>query len=199
MLIKKYFEIITNDLIINENKLNKLDAAIGDGDYGSNVVKGFKYILDQSSSFTQTSSLQSDLMTCAKQFMDKIGGSSGFLTGVVFMALAQSFQNKITITNQDIGNALKAACERISQLGKTKVGEKTMLDALYPAAIAMCATTDVNINFVKAAEAAHLGAESTINMKATKGRSSYLGERSIGHMDPGACAIAIIFKSLTKI
>ncbi|MDR0675029.1 MAG: hypothetical protein LBF36_02080, partial [Mycoplasmataceae bacterium] len=68
MLIKKYLEIITNDLILNEAKLNKLDAAVGDGDYGSNVLKGFKYALAQSNHFSETSTLQNDLMICAKEF-----------------------------------------------------------------------------------------------------------------------------------
>lgn len=185
--------------MINESKLNKLDAAVGDGDYGSNVVKGFQYALAQASHFTQGSTLQNDLTLCAKEFMNKIGGSSGFLTGVALMAMADSFQNKTNITNQDIGDALKQACDRISQAGKTKVGEKTMLDALHPTIAAMHSTTDTSINFAKAAEAAHHGADSTIAMKATKGRASYLGERSIGHMDPGACAVSIIFQSLTKI
>jgi dihydroxyacetone kinase-like protein len=199
MLITKYLQTIANDLVINENKLNKLDAALGDGDYGSNVVKGFKYILQQSNSFTDTSSLQDDLTICAKQFMDKVGGSSGFLTGVAFMAMAQTFKNKTQVTNQDVAEAIQAACDRISQMGKTKLGEKTMLDALYPTINAMQSTAGQDLNFAKAAKAAYEGAQATMNMKATKGRASYLGERSIGHMDAGACAIAIIFKSLTKI
>ncbi|MDR1235282.1 MAG: dihydroxyacetone kinase subunit L [Mycoplasmataceae bacterium] len=199
MLITKYIETITNDLITNENKLNQLDAALGDGDYGSNVVKGFKCILQEASNFTTTSSLQDDLMVCAKQFMNKIGGSSGFLTGVAFMGMAQTFKDKTVITNQDIAEAIKAACDQISQKGKTQVGEKTMLDDLYPVINAMQTTSDSKINFAKAAEAAYQGAQATISMKATKGRASYLGERSVGHMDAGACAISIIFKSLTKI
>ncbi|MDR0675225.1 MAG: dihydroxyacetone kinase subunit L, partial [Mycoplasmataceae bacterium] len=170
-----------------------------DGDYGSNVLKGFKYALAQSNHFSETSTLQNDLMICAKEFMNKIGGSSGLLTGAALMAMAQSFQNKSNLTNQDISEALKMACERISQLGKTKMGEKTMLDALYPTVAAMQNTTSTNINFEKAAEAAFAGAEATINMQATKGRASYLGDRSLGYMDPGACAVAIIFKSLTKV
>ncbi|MDR3330032.1 MAG: dihydroxyacetone kinase subunit L [Mycoplasmataceae bacterium] len=198
MKITKYIQNIVNVLQANEAHLNDLDAAIGDGDHGSNVARGFKAILEQNGQFTDDSLIEKDLMVCAQQLMSKIGGSSGPLLGSAFMALAITLKGHTTFNNQDIGNGLKAAFDRVSQLGKSTTGEKTMLDALKPAVDAM-KNSNGDINFKLAAEVALKGAESTIPMLATKGRASYLGERSIGHMDPGACSIALIFDALSNV
>ncbi|MDR0740057.1 MAG: dihydroxyacetone kinase subunit L [Mycoplasmataceae bacterium] len=198
MEITKYIQSITNELINNESKLNALDTAIGDGDHGSNVVRGFKAILEQSSQFTKESLIEKDLMTCAQQLMSKIGGSSGPLLGSAFMALAISFKSKTTFTNKDLALGIQAAFDRISQLGKSKLGEKTMLDAIHPTIDAFNNSNSNSLDFAQAATAANKGAEATIPMLAMKGRASYLGERSIGHMDPGAYSVALIFKALSE-
>lgn len=193
----KYIQSISDELIANESKLNQLDAAIGDGDHGSNVVRGFKAILAQSSQFTTNSTLDKDLMVCAQQLMSKIGGSSGPLLGSAFLALSMSFKNKTSITKQDVIDALTKAFEKICQLGQSKIGEATMLDALYPAIEALKQSS--SLDFKVAADAAQKGADNTIQMRATKGRASYLGERSVGHMDPGACSSALMFKAISNI
>ncbi|MDR2369398.1 MAG: dihydroxyacetone kinase subunit L [Mycoplasmataceae bacterium] len=198
MEITKYMQSIINTLSANESKLNDLDAAIGDGDHGSNILRGFKAVLEQSHNFTKESLIEKDLMLCAQQLMSKIGGSSGPLLGSAFMALSVALKNKTIFTNQDIAQGLQMAFDRISQLGKSKIGEKTMLDAIYPAIKAMDVTQD-KLDFTAAARAADDGAIATIPMLATKGRASYLGERSIGHMDPGAYSVALIFSALTKV
>jgi dihydroxyacetone kinase-like protein len=198
MEITQYIKSIVDTLTNNEAKLNDLDAAIGDGDHGSNVVRGFKAILEQSNAFTKESLIEKDLMVCAQQLMSKIGGSSGPLLGSAFMALSVSLKGKTTFSNLDIANGLQAAFDRISQLGKSKTGEKTMLDALYPTIEAM-KNTNAPLDFSQAAQAAKKGADATIPMLATKGRASYLGERSINHMDPGACSIALIFEAISKV
>jgi dihydroxyacetone kinase-like protein len=197
MNITSYLQNILSELQTNKDKLNELDAAIGDGDHGSNVVRGFEAVLTQASQFTEATPIEKDLMTCAQQLMSKIGGSSGPLLGSAFMALAMTLKGKTTFNNVDFGTALSAASDKIGALGKSHAGEKTMLDALIPAADAMKnnpGALDFNIAYT----AAQKGAETTIPMLATKGRASYLGERSKGHMDPGACSIALIFKGLAK-
>ena len=108
-----------------------------------------------------------------------------------------SFKNKTTINKQDVVEALTKAFEKICQLGQSKVGEATMLDALAPAIEALKQSS--NLDFKAAATQAQAGADTTTPMKATKGRASYLGDRSIGHMDPGACSVALIFKSLSNV
>jgi dihydroxyacetone kinase-like protein len=198
MKITQYIKVITDNLVLNEDNLNKLDASIGDGDHGSNIVRGFQAILSQVSNFTNESLIEKDLMICAQQLMSKVGGSSGPILGTAFMALATVLKGKTKIVNEDLANALETAYTRMCQLGKSKIGEKTMLDALYPTIAALKTTPEI-LDFTKAAVAAKDGAEATIKMLATKGRASYLGERSIGHMDPGACSVAIIFSALAKI
>jgi dihydroxyacetone kinase-like protein len=193
--IISYLENIFHELDSNKDQLNALDAAIGDGDHGSNVVRGFQAILTQTTLFTSETTLDKDLMICATQLMSKIGGSSGPLLGSAFMAISMAVKGKTTFTNQDIGDALMAAVNKIQILGKSHAGEKTMLDALIPAAKA-CQEGPATLDFNIAYEAAKQGANATIGMLATKGRASYLGERSIGHMDPGACSISLIFKGL---
>jgi dihydroxyacetone kinase-like protein len=197
MNITKYLQNILSELQANKDKLNELDAAIGDGDHGSNVVRGFEAVLAQASQFTETSPIEKDLMVCAQQLMSKIGGSSGPLLGSAFMALSMSLKGKTSFTNAEFGAALSAAADKIGMLGKSHAGEKTMLDALIPAADAM-KNSSAPLDFSIAYTAAQKGAEDTIPLLATKGRASYLGERSRGHMDPGACSIALIFKGLTK-
>jgi dihydroxyacetone kinase-like protein len=149
MEITKYIKAIYDELSINQNKLNELDAAIGDGDHGTNIVRGFKFILEQAPNFTKDSPIEKDLMICGQQLMSKIGGSSGLLMGSAFLAIATALKGKTQITNQDIADGLQKAYDRISQLGKAKVGEKTMLDALYPAIGALRATSK-NLDFSQA-------------------------------------------------
>ncbi|MDR0739686.1 MAG: dihydroxyacetone kinase subunit L [Mycoplasmataceae bacterium] len=199
MEIQKYIQAITDVAIANEAKLNALDAAIGDGDFGSNAVRGFKSIAEHIDAFTAESSIEADLLMCGKQLMSQIGGSSGLLMGAAFIAMATSLKGKTSFSNQDIANALQNACNRISQLGKAKVGEKTMLDALTPVVAALQNTQTTNLDFASAAKAAMTGAQSTVDMQPFKGRASYLGERAIGHMDAGAFFVALIFQRLNEI
>ncbi|GHU48097.1 hypothetical protein FACS1894218_4060 [Bacilli bacterium] len=130
MNISNYIQAILNELQQHENELNELDQAIGDGDHGSNVVRGFKGVADQSSQFTDATPIEKDLMTIAQQLMSKIGGSSGPLLGTAFMALSSTLKGKATFSGDDLSLALKAAFDHISALGKSKIGEATMLDAL---------------------------------------------------------------------
>ncbi|GHU32697.1 hypothetical protein FACS1894166_06560 [Bacilli bacterium] len=196
MNISTSIQSIFNELQQHESELNDLDQAIGDGDHGSNVVRGFKAVLDQVSQFTDASPIEKDMMTIAQQLMSKIGGSSGPLLGSAFLALSISFKGKTNITGDDVSLALKAAFDKISALGKSTVGEATMLDALFPTIEAI---KGAQPNYAAAYTAAEKGAESTVPMKATKGRASYLGDRSIGHMDPGAKSISLIFKALANV
>lgn len=196
----KYIQAIYNTLNKNKNKLNELDAAIGDGDYGSNISRGYHEILKVKSSFTPSSSLDADLMKCASVLMAKIGGSSGLLHGTAYMQLSIHLKGLKEIKNSDFAKALEAALNGIKTLGKSSEGEKTMIDALSPAVNAFkSASDDQPLVFAKARDAAQQGAKATKQMKATKGRASYLGDRSIGCMDAGACSIALIFDAVNNI
>lgn len=198
MKISKYINNIYEELKVNMDKLNALDAAIGDGDHGSNVCRGFKAILDEEASFTETTMIGNDFNKCASILMAKIGGSSGPLLGICFMNMGMALKDKEKIKNSDFYMALEKGINGIKLLGKSTTGEKTMLDALVPALAAFKEADDKPLAFAKAAELAEIGAKNTIQMLATKGRASYLGQRSIGHQDPGATSIALIFKALAN-
>jgi len=190
--------------------LTALDQAIGDGDHGINLDRGFAAIVamlderpapeDGTADATATADL---LRQAGKTLISKVGGASGPLYGTAFLRGAGAIG---AATDPSAGAAFVAALEAaaggISALGKSAEGEKTMLDALFPAARAARAALDGggDLAAVTAAarDAAAAGAAATIPMLATKGRASYLGERSVGHQDPGATSSALLLAVLAE-
>ena len=201
MEILKYLEAIKNELVKNQSKLNELDAAIGDNDHGTNICHGFVEICEKGKEkITKNSKLSDDLKFCGLTIMSKVGGSSGAILGNALMKMSQAVEQKDKYVNSDIAKMLQTAVAGVQNIGKAVPGEKTLLDALYPAAQAFANTKDDQpLAFEQAATAAAKGAEDTIPMVATKGRASYLWERSKDHMDPGAMSISIIFGQLRGI
>ena len=190
--------------------LTALDQAIGDGDHGINLDRGFAAIvamLDERPApedGTADATAAADLLRQAgKTLISKVGGASGPLYGTAFLRGAGAIG---AATDPSAGAAFVAALEAaaggISALGKSAEGEKTMLDALFPAARAARAALDGggDLATVTAAarDAATAGAAATIPMLATKGRASYLGERSVGHQDPGATSSALLLAVLAE-
>lgn len=188
-------------------ELTALDQAIGDGDHGTNMDRGFTAITalvdagpaegddDRAASATR-------LRTAGRTLISTVGGAAGPLYGTALMRAGGA----VAATDADAGAAaalvagLEAAVGGISALGKSTAGEKTMLDALTPAVEAGRAALDAGGDAVAVTEAmaaaADAGATATIPMLATKGRASYLGERSIGHQDPGATSSALLLRAL---
>jgi dihydroxyacetone kinase-like protein len=186
--------------------LTQLDQAIGDGDHGINMDRGFTAVvamLDAQTSPNGESSGQAvgGLLRQAGQTLIKtVGGASGPLYGTAFLRAAAVFSRAEEPTVDDVVAALKAAAEGVGSLGRSRTGEKTMLDALVPAVTAaqeaLDAGQDAEAVLGAARAAADAGAQATIPMLATKGRASYLGERSIGHQDPGATSAALLVGAL---
>jgi len=186
--------------------LTQLDQAIGDGDHGINMDRGFGAVvamLDaQSSPNGQTSgqAVGGLLRQVGQTLIKTVGGASGPLYGTAFLRAAAVFSRAEDPTTADMVAALKAAAEGVGSLGRSRTGEKTMLDALVPAVSAAEAASeageDERVVLASARQAAEAGAQATIPMLATKGRASYLGERSIGHQDPGATSAAILVGAL---
>jgi phosphoenolpyruvate---glycerone phosphotransferase subunit DhaL len=186
--------------------LTQLDQAIGDGDHGINMDRGFTAIvamLDARGSPDGESSGQAvgGLLRQAGQTLIKtVGGASGPLYGTALLRAAAVYARAENPSTADTLSAIQAAVEGIGSLGRSTTGEKTMLDALVPAVTAAQAALDAGQHdravFAAARAAAEAGAEATIPMLATKGRASYLGERSIGHQDPGATSAALIIGAL---
>ena len=190
--------------------LTALDQAIGDGDHGINLDRGFAAIVamlderpapeDGSADPTATADV---LRQAGKTLISKVGGASGPLYGTAFLRGAGAIGASTDPSAEAaFVAALEAAAGGISALGKSAEGEKTMLDALFPAARAARAALDGggDLAAVTAAarDAAAAGAAATIPMLATKGRASYLGERSVGHQDPGATSSALLLAVLAE-
>jgi dihydroxyacetone kinase-like protein len=183
------------------NELTTLDRAIGDGDHGSNLTRGFNAVLPTVEALVDQS-LSNVFKTAAMTLISTVGGAAGPLYGTALLRFATTLQGNDAPTPEKVVEAFGAAVDGVKQRGKSTTGEKTMLDALVPAYEALRAAVAGGSNlsnaFSEAAEAAHSGAEATIPMLATKGRASYLGERSIGHQDPGATSSWYIIQAVAR-
>lgn len=173
-------------------ELIDLDRAIGDGDHGANMDKGFTAVVAKLDGGAD--SIQDVLKVVAQTLMSTVGGAAGPLYGTAFLRASKGFEGDLD--GQAVVGLLAGGLDGIVARGKATTGEKTMVDAWTPALEAARAAADAGGSPVEAlraaATAAAEGAEATIPMKATKGRASYLGDRSIGHKDPGATSTAYI-------
>ena len=189
--------------------LTELDQAIGDGDHGINMDRGFSAIVAMLDAQAPPNGMGSGqavgglLRQAGQTLIRTVGGASGPLYGTAFLRAAAVFARAEEPSVTDTVAALRAAAEGISALGRSTTGEKTMLDAIVPAATAAQAALDAGGDdravVAAAREAAEAGAQATIPMLATKGRASYLGERSIGHQDPGATSAALLVGALADV
>ncbi len=189
--------------------LTQLDQAIGDGDHGINMDRGFTAVvamLDAQPPVNGDDSGQAVgalLRQAGQTLIRTVGGASGPLYGTAFLRAGAVYSRAEKTSVADTVAAMKAAAEGIGALGRSTTGEKTMLDALVPAFTAAEAAVakggDDRAVLAAAREAADVGAAATIPMLATKGRASYLGERSIGHQDPGATSAALLVGALADV
>ena len=178
-------------------ELIDLDRQIGDGDHGENMDRGFNAV-EKVLAATDAEDIQSVLKLVAKTLMSTVGGAAGPLYGTAFLRATKAATGEQDLDAIAVANLLEAALLGVQTRGKAQEGEKTMVDAWAPAAKAARAVATAGGDGVEALRAAALaareGAEATKPLKATKGRASYLGERSIGHLDPGAVSSAIILE-----
>jgi dihydroxyacetone kinase-like protein len=182
--------------------LTQLDAAIGDGDHGTNMRRGFDAVGKALAGQGDSTPPGRLLIVAGKTLVATVGGASGPLWGSALRRAGRALGDVETFDGQQLAHALDAAIEGVVELGAAAPGDKTMIDALVPAAQALHEALDGEQPLEEAvraaAEAARAGAEATVPMRARKGRASYLGERSIGHQDPGATSVAIIVGSLSR-
>ena len=190
--------------------LTALDQAIGDGDHGINLDRGFTAIVAMLDGrpapppdATDAAAAADLLRQAGKTLISTVGGASGPLYGTAFLRAAGAIAGGQPSSAAAFVAALEAAAGGIAALGKASEGEKTMLDALFPAARAARTSLDGGGELAAVITAAHqaagVGAAATIPMLATKGRASYLGERSIGHQDPGATSATLLLGALVGI
>jgi len=180
-------------------ELIELDRPIGDSDHGENMDRGFKAVMNKLAE-TPPETPAAALKLTAMTLMSKVGGAAGPLYGTAFLRAATALGEASDVDAATLAAALQAARDGIVARGKAESGDKTMVDAWTPAIEAAAAAAgdgdgDVRKVLLAAAEAAEAGAVSTDPMLARKGRASYLGERSIGHRDPGAVSSALILRA----
>jgi len=181
--------------------LVQLDAAIGDGDHGTNMVRGFEAVVQ---------ALDSDggsppgklLILAGRTLVSTVGGASGPLWGSALRSGGRVLGDQVTFDGMELVEVLAAALASVKDLGTAAVGDKTMVDALEPAIDTLRSRLADGVSLDDAmddaAGAAEAGMRSTIPLQARKGRASYLGERSVGHQDPGATSTALIIRALQK-
>jgi dihydroxyacetone kinase-like protein len=185
----------------NRDHLTELDAAIGDADHGSNMDRGMKAAvaaLEEGRPTTPGALFSKVGMT----LVSTVGGASGPLFGTFFMRMGGSLGDTESPSATDLAAALRAGLGGVVDRGKAGPGDKTMFDALAPAVDALEAALSHNepltTGFKVAREAAAAGRDATTPMLARKGRASYLGERSVGHQDPGATTVALLLDAATE-
>jgi dihydroxyacetone kinase-like protein len=191
-----------NQINAQSDYLTQLDAAIGDGDHGTNMRRGFDAVGKALAGQGESTPPGQLLIVAGKTLVATVGGASGPLWGSALRRAGRALGDADAFDGKQLALALDAAIEGVVELGAASPGDKTMIDALVPAARAMHAALDgghtVEDAVRAAADAARSGAEATVPMQARKGRASYLGERSIGHQDPGATSAAIIVAALSR-
>ncbi|MEU6947692.1 dihydroxyacetone kinase subunit DhaL [Streptomyces sp. NPDC046316] len=173
-------------------RLTELDSAIGDADHGANLKRGFAAVADALEK-EPPETPGAVLVTAGRQLISTVGGASGPLYGTLLRRTGKALGDAPSVTREDLAAALAAGVAAVGQLGGAQVGDKTMLDALVPAAEAL------GDSFAAARDAAERGALATVPLQARKGRASYLGERSIGHQDPGATSSALLIAALAEV
>jgi dihydroxyacetone kinase phosphoprotein-dependent L subunit len=179
--------------------LTQLDAAIGDADHGINLSRGFTAVLGAIEA-ADPATPGAVLTVTGATLISKVGGASGPLYGTAFRRAGKALGDTTDVDLPGLAAALDAALAGVQQLGAAREGDKTMVDALAPAAAAFSKAVAEGASDADAlaatADAARAGATATISMQALKGRASYLGPRSVGHEDPGAASTALILGAL---
>ena len=178
-------------------ELIQLDRAIGDGDHGENLDRGFTAVLAALEQSTPDSP-GAVLKTVATTLIAKVGGAAGPLYGTAFLRASTAVKDRAELSPADVTAALTAALGGVVARGKAELGDKTMVDALGPAVKAATGDTVAEV-LAAAADAAAAGADATVPLVARKGRASYLGERSAGHMDPGARSTSLLLRTFAEV
>ena len=196
----RWIELAAAQVAEQRDYLVDLDRAIGDGDHGENMDRGFKAAVEALGQ-AEPASIAEVLKTVAKTLMSTVGGAAGPLYGTAFLRASKAAGDG-ELDGAGVAAVIAGALNGIQARGKATTGEKTMVDAWTPALEAARAAAEAGSDPVAvleaAATAAEAGAAATEPMRATKGRASYLGERSIGHLDPGAVSTSLILRAAVR-
>jgi dihydroxyacetone kinase phosphoprotein-dependent L subunit len=191
--------VIADSCLVNEKYFGELDAVVGDGDFGYSLARGFEVLLEQWDSLDRDDA-GTFLTQVAMVLTSRIGGTSGPLWGTAFLRAGAKLKGVGEITSEDLIAALRNSVEGIKKRGRSDVGDKTLLDALVPAISelesALASGADGHTALERMASVARASADATASMQARRGRASYTGERSVGSVDAGATAVAVLAEKL---
>ena len=200
--VNAWMDEVCAAVVADADRLTELDSAIGDGDHGNNLKRGFRAVVEALATGGDDLAPGRRLILAGKTLVSKVGGASGPLWGTALRRAGRSLGDAEALDGPALADALDAALAGIVELGAAQPGDKTMVDALTPATQALRTAVEAGQPLADAvaaaAEAAAEGARSTVPMQARKGRASYLGERSIGHEDPGAASTVLIISALGR-
>jgi phosphoenolpyruvate---glycerone phosphotransferase subunit DhaL len=184
-------------------ELTKLDAAIGDGDHGTNMARGFRAVLERLGGLPGDATIGAVLRAVSMALIGKVGGASGPLYGTFYLAMGRSIGEATEVDDAAVATGLRAGLDGVVARGKAQLEDKTMVDALHPALEALDAALaegkDLGAALDAAEAAARQGVAATVPLVARKGRASYLGERSRDHQDPGATSSHLIVEALADV
>jgi len=199
--VQRWLEAAAESLHEQRDYLTQLDAAIGDADHGANMDRGFTAVVEKLDGLDGATPGKL-LTTAGSTLVSKVGGASGPLWGTALRRAGRALGDDATFDEQALAAALEAALAGVVELGAAQEGEKTMVDTLAPAVRTFRSEVDQGTELAAALAAARAAAEdgmrATTPLQAAKGRASYLGERSIGHQDPGATSSALIIAALER-
>lgn len=184
----------------NKDRLTELDSAIGDGDHGSNMARGFSAVRAKLPEIS-TKDIGTLFKGVAMTLISTVGGASGPLYGTFFLQAAATGNGKTSLTLAELSAAFDAGVKGVMMRGKAVVGDKTMVDVLAPSMDALHPIDGDTLTaaLARTLEVARKSADSTIPLIARKGRASYLGERSANHLDPGAASSVLLIETLTNV
>lgn len=182
--------------------LTQLDTEIGDADHGLNMNRGFNKVVEKLPSVADKD-IGFILKNTGMTLLSSVGGASGPLFGTFFIRAAQATNAKQSLDLTELHQVMQEGVEGVVMRGKAEPGDKTMCDVWWPVVESLGQSAQQNLSVAealqRAADSAERAVESTITMQARKGRASYLGERSIGHQDPGATSVMLMMKTLAEV
>ena len=193
-LLRSLLQGTAEAVIAQSEHLTALDQAIGDGDHGINMKRGLENVLTDLDNIIAKPPAEA-LKSVGMTMVMKVGGASGPLYGTLVMTLGKEWPPDDELDSAKLSQMLAASLEALKKRGKADLGAKTMLDVLAPVQQAL----EANKSMAEISAIAQQAAEATIPMKATRGRASFLGDRSIGHMDPGACSSALMIQTICQL
>jgi dihydroxyacetone kinase-like protein len=200
--VRRWLTDAAESLHEQRDYLTQLDAAIGDADHGTNMDRGFTAVVEKLGALDGPTAPGRVLTTAGTTLVSTVGGASGPLWGTALRRAGRALGDAEEFGGEDLATALDAALEGVIELGAAQEGEKTMVDALAPAVRALkehiAGGEAITAALAAAQQAGEDGMRATVSLQAKKGRASYLGERSIGHQDPGATSTALILGALAR-